>query len=103
MLDHPRKLLRDTSQYKPFRELTEGKIPALRMLAAQLLAIDIQKGHHSSVEDARVCMLLYRRYRTEWEKHLKRRPQFHQNRLKTLNSDENKRVIPSPSSRIPQH
>jgi hypothetical protein len=48
-------------------------------------------------------MLLYRRYRTEWEKHLKRRPQFHQNRLKTLNSDENKRVIPSPSSRIPQH
>ncbi|KAJ3390091.1 3'-5' exonuclease [Chytriomyces hyalinus] len=66
-LDHPRRLLRDTSEFKGFKALANGRKPALRKLAKQILNLDIQGGEHSSVEDAKVCMLLYKRVRTEWE------------------------------------
>jgi RNA exonuclease 4 len=61
MLGHPRVDLRDTSRHEPYRALAGGSSPGLKMLAANLLGVDIQGGAHSSVEDARACMLLYRR------------------------------------------
>ncbi|KAJ3272965.1 3'-5' exonuclease [Borealophlyctis nickersoniae] len=70
LLDHPHRLIRDTSQYKPFRARARGKSPALRKLARELLGLEIQRGEHSSVEDARVAMLLYRSVRSEWERML---------------------------------
>ncbi|KAJ3159402.1 3'-5' exonuclease [Geranomyces michiganensis] len=73
LLQHPGKLVRDTSLYKPFRALAKGRAPALRKLAKELLAIDIQKGEHSSVEDAKVAMLLYRKERVNWERTIRRR------------------------------
>ncbi|KAI8588613.1 ribonuclease H-like domain-containing protein [Geranomyces variabilis] len=73
LLQHPGKLVRDTALYKPFRALAKGRAPALRKLAKELLAIDIQKGEHSSVEDAKVAMLLYRKERVQWERTIKRR------------------------------
>jgi RNA exonuclease 4 len=73
LLNHPRKLVRDTSEYKPFRALAKNRAPALRKLSQQILGIEIQSGQHSSVEDARVTMLLYKRVRAEWEQMISKR------------------------------
>jgi RNA exonuclease 4 len=73
MLGHPRVDLRDTSRHEPYRALAGGSSPGLKMLAANLLGVGIQGGAHSSVEDARACMLLYRRDKDLFEtKHAQR-------------------------------
>lgn len=41
-LDHPRKMIRDTSAYKPFRKLNGGKTPGLKSLTARLLGVSVQ-------------------------------------------------------------
>ncbi|KAI9757579.1 MAG: 3'-5' exonuclease [Chaenotheca gracillima] len=66
-LSHPRGSLRDTSRHAPFRKLAGGRTPGLRKLSKDLLGIDIQGGEHSSVEDARACMLLFRRNKDAFE------------------------------------
>ena len=66
-LSHPTHLIRDTSKYKNFRKVSEGRTPSLRRLAQALLKRDIQRGQHSSVEDARATMELYRLVKDEWE------------------------------------
>ena len=43
----------------------------LRDLAQDLLGMSIQGGEHSSVEDARAALLLYRLASSAWEKELK--------------------------------
>lgn len=68
MLDHPKLLIRDTSRYKPFRKLAKGRTPGLKMLVKELLKITIQSGSHSSVEDARFTMSIYKLVKTDWEK-----------------------------------
>ena len=60
MISHPRKLIRDTSLHKPFRQLVKKGAPGLKMLTSELLNIDIQTGEHSSVEDAQATMLIFR-------------------------------------------
>ena len=67
MLSHPRRDLRDTSRHQAYRALSAGKTPALKKLAKELLGLDIQEGHHSSVEDARTAMLLYRKEKDAFE------------------------------------
>lgn len=67
-LSHPKILIRDTSKHKPFRELSKGKTPGLKKLAKEVLKIDIQGGQHSSVEDARATMMLYKLHKKEFEK-----------------------------------
>lgn len=61
LLGHPKRDIRDTSKYPPYRALFNGRSPALKKLAQKLLGITIQGGQHSSVEDARATMLLFRR------------------------------------------
>lgn len=61
LLGHPSRDIRDTSKYPPYRALSKGRSPALKRLAQELLGIAIQGGEHSSVEDARATMLLFRR------------------------------------------
>jgi RNA exonuclease 4 len=83
LLSHPKKKIRDTARYKPFREKNKGRMPALRKLAKHYLGenkflpltagITIQEGEHSSVDDARAAMALYRMHRKEWERELKNR------------------------------
>ena len=69
MLSHPKSLLRDTSRHLPFRKLyAKGKTPSLKKLTTEVLKISIQEGEHSSVEDARATMLLYKKEKTEFEK-----------------------------------
>lgn len=67
MLTHPRHLIRDTSTYKPFKQYAKGRQVGLRTLAKTLLGLDIQKGQHCSVEDARVTMEVFKKVKTEWE------------------------------------
>jgi RNA exonuclease 4 len=61
-------MIRDTSSYKPFRVHNRGRRPALKVLAASILGLEVQKESHSSIEDARVAMMLYKHVREEWEK-----------------------------------
>lgn len=70
MLDHPQRLIRDTSRYTPFRALTKGNTPSLKRLALEILGIKIQDGSHSSVEDARITILLYRKHKEAWDSSL---------------------------------
>ncbi|CAB3258185.1 unnamed protein product [Arctia plantaginis] len=66
-LSHPKRNIRDTSRYKPFKKITKGSTPSLKRLAKELLGIDIQSGEHSSVEDARAAMQLYCSVARQWE------------------------------------
>ncbi|GAV52249.1 hypothetical protein ZYGR_0AG02400 [Zygosaccharomyces rouxii] len=65
-LKHPRSMIRDTSLFTPFRkEYAEGKTPSLKKLAKHILDIDVQEAEHSSVEDAKITMLLYKSRKKE--------------------------------------
>lgn len=72
-LSHPLRNIRDTSRYKPFRQIVQAGTPSLKRLALELLGIEIQAGEHNSIEDARVAMQLYMLYRNKWESELYRR------------------------------
>ncbi|MCJ1298843.1 3'-5' exonuclease [Hypocenomyce scalaris] len=73
MLGHPKRDIRDTSRYPGFRQLAGGRTPSLKRLAQEVLGVDIQGGEHSSVEDARATMLLFRREKDGFEReHMKR-------------------------------
>lgn len=73
LLSHPRPLIRDTSTYQPLRTLAQTKFPGLRKLAKLVLGIEIQKAgeEHSSVEDARTTMAIFRTQKDGWERSLK--------------------------------
>ncbi|VDN06868.1 unnamed protein product [Thelazia callipaeda] len=72
-LSHPRKLIRDTANYVPFRKALQiVKTPSLKLLAKKLLGIDIQSGEHDSITDARVAMKLYIMHRNRWENDIHR-------------------------------
>jgi len=58
-LSHPKKHIRDTAKYRPFKTMCGGRSPALRVLCKKLLTIQMQKGEHSSVTDAQAAMRLY--------------------------------------------
>lgn len=68
MLGHPKREIRDTSRYPGFRQLAAGRTPSLKKLAQEILGVDIQGGEHSSVEDARATMLLFRREKEGFER-----------------------------------
>merc|ERR1712126_664777 len=66
-LDHPKKLIRDTSKYKPFRTAFGGRTPSLKNLADRFLGVSVQTGEHSSVQDSQAAVRLYTMHRKEWE------------------------------------
>ena len=73
LLGHPKRDIRDTSRYPGFRRYSAGRTPGLKKLAKEILGVDIQEGQHSSVEDARATMLLFRREKNGFEsEHAKR-------------------------------
>lgn len=67
LLTHPKPMVRDTANFKPFRRMFDGRIPSLKNLSYKVLALEIQDGEHDSVQDARAAMRLYQTYRREWE------------------------------------
>ena len=75
MISHPKRDLRDTARHPPYRKIAGGSSPRLKILASELLGFEIQEGEHSSVEDARACMLLFRKDKAAFEQeHLKKWP-----------------------------
>jgi len=75
MLGHPKKDIRDTSRFSGFRKYSGGKTPSLKKLAKEILGVDIQGGEHSSIEDARATMLLFRRHKSAFDiEHAQRFP-----------------------------
>ncbi|KAI1277112.1 ribonuclease H-like domain-containing protein [Xylaria sp. FL0933] len=67
-LSHPTPQIRDTARHSSFRKFGHGPKPALRVLAKEVLGLDdFQKGKHSSIEDARVAMLLFRAKKSEFD------------------------------------
>jgi RNA exonuclease 4 len=75
MLGHPKRDIRDTSRFSGFRKYSAGRTPSLKKLAKEILGIDIQGGEHSSIEDARATMLLFRRHKSAFDvEHAKRWP-----------------------------
>ena len=75
LLGHPRRDIRDTSRFPPYRKLAGGGWPKLKVLASELLGIEIQGAAHSSLEDARATMMLFRRDKNAFEReHAKKFP-----------------------------
>jgi RNA exonuclease 4 len=75
LLGHPKRDIRDTSKHPPYRKVAGGGSPRLKVLASEFLGLNIQDGAHSSVEDAKATMLLYRRDKEAFEReHLKKWP-----------------------------
>jgi RNA exonuclease 4 len=76
-ISHPRRDIRDTSRHAPFRALGaatpggKGRTPSLKRLAEEILGQRIQgdevKGH-SSVEDAKAAMELFRKEKKSFER-----------------------------------
>ncbi|NXK00897.1 I20L2 protein, partial [Corythaixoides concolor] len=77
---HPKALTRDTSRIPLLNRrggFPEGASVSLKRLTKELLHRDIQVGKsgHSSVEDARATMELYKVVEDEWEQHLLLNPE----------------------------
>lgn len=79
MLSHPKRDVRDTARYAKFRIESKGRPPALRKLARSELGLEIQRGEHSSVEDARATMLLFQKEKKGFEEENRR--QFGQKKV----------------------
>ncbi|KDN42201.1 hypothetical protein K437DRAFT_257978 [Tilletiaria anomala UBC 951] len=79
-LTHPRYLIRDTSSFEPLCMLAGTKRPSLRALVRLTLGIEIQKEgeEHSSVEDARATMAVFRTQKAQWDAMLRKGGQLHQ-------------------------
>lgn len=59
-LSFSRNQVVDTASFSEYRELAKGNAPGLRRLCSSVLGVSIQEGAHSSVEDARAAMALFR-------------------------------------------
>eukprot|EP01127_Copromyxa_protea_P012640 TRINITY_DN3315_c0_g1_i2.p1 TRINITY_DN3315_c0_g1~~TRINITY_DN3315_c0_g1_i2.p1 ORF type:complete len:182 (+),score=50.38 TRINITY_DN3315_c0_g1_i2:467-1012(+) len=69
MLHHPFTHIRDTAKYRPLQR-KKGRPHSLKVLTQKVLGIDIQAGEHDSGEDARAALLLYKKFKPEWEKQI---------------------------------
>lgn len=67
MLGHPKRDIRDTSRHPAYRALSAGRTPGLKKLAKEVLGVEIQGGEHSSIEDARATVLLFRKEKEAFE------------------------------------
>ncbi|KAK5132433.1 hypothetical protein LTR08_009116 [Meristemomyces frigidus] len=72
LLAHGKREVRDTSRYAKFRVESKGKPPALRNLMKAEFGLVVQTGEHSSVEDARAAMMLFRKEKAGFEEENRR-------------------------------
>ncbi|XP_029383798.1 RNA exonuclease 4 [Echeneis naucrates] len=71
LLDHPKKKIRDTQKYKPFKKTVKSGCPSLKVLCREILNVKVQQGEHSSVQDAQATMRLYTLVKKQWEAEIK--------------------------------
>ncbi|XP_074066883.1 RNA exonuclease 4 [Macrotis lagotis] len=67
LLDHPKKKIRDTQKYKPFKTQVKSGRPSLKLLSEKILGIKIQQSEHCSIQDAQAAMRLYVMVKKQWE------------------------------------
>lgn len=97
LLDHPKKKIRDTQKYKPFKKLVKRGRPSLKVLCKEILNVKVQQGEHSSVQDAQATMRLYTMAKKEWEAELKASQKSGDSQMsgkKKFKSPGNKRKTP---------
>ena len=83
-LDHPKSKTRDTALFRPLTRplraneraqdsgIARGRgSRSLKELCASHLGLEIQGGEHSSVDDARAALLLYKKCEVAWERELR--------------------------------
>ena len=70
MLEHPKRDIRDTATFPPFRKPQgNGSAPRrLQWLAKEFLGWEIQGAEHSPAEDAVAALRLYKLKMSEWER-----------------------------------
>ncbi|XP_012929297.1 RNA exonuclease 4 isoform X2 [Heterocephalus glaber] len=66
-LDHPKKKIRDTQKYKPFKRQVKSGRPSLKLLSEKILGIRVQQAEHCSIQDAQAAMRLYVMVKRDWE------------------------------------
>lgn len=66
-LDHPKKKIRDTQKFRPFKSRVKSGRPSLKRLSEKILGIRIQRAEHCSVQDAQAAMRLYIMVKRQWE------------------------------------
>lgn len=66
-LDHPKKKIRDTQKYKPFKKQVKSGRPSLKLLSEKILGIRVQQAEHCSIQDAQAAMRLYVMAKRDWE------------------------------------
>jgi RNA exonuclease 4 len=69
-LDIPRpedSNVRDTVTNSALRPPNRKQTPSLRLLSEYWLDKTVQEGSHSSIEDARTAMMLYKKFQDQWE------------------------------------
>ncbi|KAI3365693.1 hypothetical protein L3Q82_010750, partial [Scortum barcoo] len=113
LLDHPKKKIRDTQKYKPFKKTVKNGRPSLKLLCREILHVKVQQGEHSSVQDAQATMRLYTLVKKQWEADIKasqknkdskkkseRKPKFPKNKDEKLgmNSKQEARGQITPGS-----
>ncbi|NXE13099.1 REXO4 exonuclease, partial [Lophotis ruficrista] len=70
-LDHPKKKIRDTQRYKPFKQRVKNARPSLKLLCERLLNVQVQTSEHCSIQDAQAAMRLYTLEKKKWEAAIK--------------------------------
>ncbi|XP_012372187.1 RNA exonuclease 4 isoform X2 [Octodon degus] len=66
-LDHPKRKIRDTQKYKPFKRQVKSSRPSLKLLCEKILGVRVQQEEHCSVQDAQAAMRLYVMVKRDWE------------------------------------
>ncbi|SPO03199.1 related to 3`-5` exonuclease [Cephalotrichum gorgonifer] len=66
-LKHSAKDTRDTAKFLPFRAYGNGGKPSLRSLSRAILGVEIQDGVHSSIEDAKATMAVFRMHKPAFD------------------------------------
>ncbi|XP_074871693.1 RNA exonuclease 4 [Carettochelys insculpta] len=80
-LDHPKKKIRDTQRYKPFRKEVKSGRPSLKLLCEKLLNVKVQTSEHSSIQDAQAAMRLYTLVKKQWEAAINAKSKPQKNKL----------------------
>ena len=63
-------LIRDTCLNPALKPPNRKQTPSLRLLCEYWLDKKVQEGSHSSIEDARMTMVLFKRFQDKWESSL---------------------------------
>lgn len=102
-IQHPRRLLRDTSSFVKFQKRSGGKMK-LRDLALSELGWIIQEGEHDPYIDARAALEIYKKHEVHWEQTVKNKfSQRNKKKKEVQTNNHNKDIFSSKNSTSPRN